>query len=70
MAEATTELETAPTAGVPAPAGGVPAEVMGDEPGQGAALDTIFQGAPPTAAEAWRAICHLPVAALPLAETR
>ncbi|MFP6732707.1 MAG: FHIPEP family type III secretion protein, partial [Rhodospirillales bacterium] len=52
MAEATTELETAPTAGVPAPVGGVPAEVMGDEPGQGAALDTVFQGAPPTAAEA------------------
>ena len=52
MAEATTELETAPTAGVPAPVGGVPAEVMGDEPGQGAALDTVFQSAPPTAAEA------------------
>jgi len=48
MAETTTELEAAPAAGVPAAAGGVPAEMMDD----GAALDTVFQGAPPSAAEA------------------
>lgn len=48
MAETTTELEAAPAAGVPAAAGGVPAEMMDD----GAALDTVSQGAPPSAAEA------------------
>lgn len=52
MAEATTELEAAPAAGVPATAGGVPAEMMDDESGRGASLEAVFHGAPPSAAEA------------------
>jgi flagellar biosynthesis protein FlhA len=52
MAESTTELDAAQATGVPATAGGVPADMMDGESGQGAALETVFQGAPPSAAEA------------------